>query len=150
MDYTKRIHSLEKKYSSTNVAKDEALSSETIYQINHTYNKNQQKRRVDAILNNVKNKDSIKEEVHNIVKNVKLKTLCWNCKEEQIIAIIILYVQRTRNNQFRVNRSKLWNDYNITWKKYSLIIERLLQWSRERQRVEIKEVERFDDDYIMR
>lgn len=150
MSYRNHIHNLEKKYSKTNVAKDEILNPETITQINETYQRNQQKRRVDAILNNIKNKDSIKKEVHEIIGNVKLKSLCYNCREEQIIAIIILYVQRTRNHKYRIDRTRLWNEYELTWLKYSLIIERLLQWTREQQRVHVKEVERFDDPIIRR
>ena len=150
MSYANDIRKLERKYSETNISRDEILSTESIRRINKNYDKNQQKRRVDAILNNVKNKDSIKEEVHNIIWNVQLKSLCWNCKEEQIIAVVILYVQRTRNNQYRVNRTGLWREYDLTWEKYALIVERLLKWTREQQRVHIKEVERFEDDYITR
>ena len=150
MSYANDIRKLERKYSETNISRDEILSTDSIRRINKNYDKNQQKRRVDAILNNVKNKDSIKEEVHNIIWNVQLKSLCWNCKEEQIIAVVILYVQRTRNNQYRVNRTGLWREYDLTWEKYALIVERLLKWTREQQRVHIKEVERFEDDYITR
>ena len=126
MSYKNDIQKLEKKYSETNVAKGEVLNRQSIRRINDNYNKNQQKRRVDAILNNVKNKDAIKKEVHNIVKHVKLKTLCYNCKEEQIIAIIILYVQRRRNSSYRVETTALWKHNDLTWQKYSLILERLL------------------------
>lgn len=135
MKYSNRIRNLERKYSETNVSKGEVLNTDTIRKINKTYNKNQQKRRVDAILNNIRNKDSIKEEVHDIIRNVELKSLCWNCREEQIIAIIILYVQRTRNNKYRVDRTSLWKEYDLTWLKYSLIIERLLKWTREQQEI---------------
>lgn len=145
MRYDKRIQTLEKRHSETNIGKDEILSQSTIRKINQTYNKNQQKRRVDALLNNVRNKDSIKEEVHEIIGDVKLKTLCYNCSEEQIIAIIILYVQRTRNPKHRIDRTRLWREYDITWLKYSLILERLLKFTREKTPVKIKQVERFDD-----
>lgn len=135
-EYKNRINYLEKKYSQTNVAMGEKLFPNTVREINQTYNKNQQKRRVDAILNNITNKDSIKEEVHNIIQNVQLKTLCKNCKEEEIIAIIILYVQRTRNPQYRVNRTGLWKKYDLTWVKYALIMERLLKYTREKTKIQ--------------
>ena len=138
MRYDKHIQNLEKRHSETNIGKDEVLFPSTISKINQTYNKNQQKRRVDAILNNVRNKNSIKEEVHEIIGDVKLKTLCYNCPEEQIIAIIILYVQRTRNPKQRIDRTKLWKEYDITWLKYSLILERLLKFTREKTPVKIK------------
>lgn len=149
MSYKNRIRNLEKKYSETNVAKDEILSADSIRRINKTYSQNQQKRRVDAILNNVKNKDSIKEEVHDITKNVCLKDLCKNCKEEQIIAIIILYVQRTRNCEYRINRTQLWRKYEIDWLKYSLIIERLLAWTRE-HKTYIKNDDKVDNEDFIR
>lgn len=145
MSYNKRIKYLEKKYSETHLAKDEKLFPDTIRQMRKTYNKNQQKRRVDTILNNVKNKDSIKAEVHDIIGNVELKSLCRNCKEEQIIAVIILYVQRSRNTSYRIERTALWREHELDWLKYSLIMERLLKWTREQKKLELREVERFDD-----
>ena len=149
MSYSNRIRNLERKYSETNVSEGEVLNTDTVRRINQKYNKNQQKRRVDAILNNIKNKDSIKEEVHDIVKNVELKSLCWNCREEQIIAIIILYVQRTRNSKYRVDRTSLWREYELSWLKYSLIIERLLKWTREQQTM-IKTDRKVDNEDLIR
>lgn len=149
MSYQKRIENLEKKYSETNISKGEMLFPSTIRKINKTYDKNQQKRRVDAILNNVKNKDSIKKEVHDITKNITLKDLCKNCKEETIIAVIILYVQRTRNPQYRINRTGLWVKYDVTWLKYSLIIERLLKWTRENKTF-IKNDDKVDNEDLIR
>jgi len=149
LSYSNRIRNLERKYSETNVSKDEVLNTDTVRRINQKYNKNQQKRRVDAILNNIKNKDSIKEEVHDIIKNVELKSLCWNCREEQIIAIIILYVQRTRNSKYRVDRTSLWREYELSWLKYSLIIERLLKWTREQQTM-IKTDRKVDNEDLIR
>ena len=148
MNYKNRIRNLERKYSQTNISAGEVLNTESIRKINKNYNQNQQKRRVDAILNNVKNKESIKKEVHDITKNVCLKDLCKNCKEELIISCIILYVQRTRNPQYRIDRTSLWNKYEITWLKYSLIVERLLQWTRE-NKTYIKNDDKVDnEDFI--
>lgn len=138
LSYKNHIRNLEKKYSETNIAQGEVLNTDTIRRINKKYNKNQQKRRVDAILNNVRNKDSIKEEVHDIIGDVELKSLCWNCREEQIIAIIILYVQRARDSKYRIDRTGLWRRYELSWLKYSLIVERLLKWTRERTVVNSK------------
>ena len=133
MSYQNRIKSLEKKYSQTNVAKDEALSKATIKRINKNYYDNQRRRRVDGMLNEVRNRDTIKEEVHDIVWNVELKELCYNCSEELILAVIILYVQKSRNSDYRVERTNLWKKYGLTWRKYGLIMERLLRWTREQQ-----------------
>lgn len=147
MNYKRHIQNLEKRYSETNIGKGEVLSDETKKRINKNYYDNQQKRRVDAILNNVKNKDSIKEEVHDIVKNYKLKELCKNCREEQIIAAIILYVQKSRNPSFRVDWTSLWKEYALTWRKYSLIIERLLKQTRERTK--IKTDKKVDNEQLI-
>ena len=147
-DYHRRINYLEKKYSETNISKGEVLSNESVRRINRNYDKNQQKRRVDAILNNIKNKDSIKEEVQEIIKNVQLKSLCYNCSEEQIIAVIILYVQRARNNQYRIDRTNLWRVYELSWTKYSLIIERLLKWTREQQRIKTNKLVDLNEDMV--
>ncbi len=130
MSYSNRIKSLERKYSETNVSKGECLPKSRISKINKDYYKNQQRRRVDTILNNVKNKDSIKEEVHDIVKHNTLKELCYNCKEETIIAAIILYVQHNRNRHYRIESTGLWANYDLSWRKYSVIVERLLMKER--------------------
>ena len=137
MNYKTRIKILEKKYSETNVSKGEHLSKERISKINKDYYKNQQRRRVDTILNNVKNKDSIKEEVHDIVKYNTLKELCYNCKEETIIAAIILYVQHNRNRKYRIEQSGLWANYGLSWRKYSVIVERLLMNERKSKPVKV-------------
>lgn len=126
-----RIEKNLKKYSETNIAQGEALPKATISRINKNYNTNQQKRRVDTILNNVRNKDSIKEEVYQIINEIpSLKKLCVNCKEELIISVIILYVLKSRNPRYHIERTALWKTYKLDWKKYSLIIGRLLQESR--------------------
>ena len=139
MDYEKKIKKLEKEFSETNIRRGESLSPSTRSKINKNYYDNQQKRLVDAILNNIKNKDSIKEEVHNIVENISLKELCKNCKEETIIAAIIVYCLKTRDSRFKPDRSKIWNRYGLTWQKYSLIVTRLLQKTREETKVRTKQ-----------
>ena len=127
----KRIQNLEKTYSETNIAKGERLSDSTKSRIYKNWYDNQKKRLVDTVLNDVKNKEGIREEVHNIVKNVNLNELCRKCSSEVIIAVIILYVQKSRNPAFYVNRTRLWREYGLDWLKYSLILERLVQKSRE-------------------
>lgn len=132
MDNYRRIKHLEKKYSSTNVAMGEMLPKSTIKRINKKYNDNQKRRRVDGILNKVKNRDSIKEEVHQIVADIPLKSLCYNCKEELVIAAIILYVSKSRIKGYRIDRTALWNEYNLDWQKYALIVTNLAKESRKR------------------
>lgn len=139
-----RIQRLQKKYSETNISQGEILSESSIRKINKKYRDNQLKRRVDGVLNHVRNKDSIKEEVHQIIDDLpNLTVLCRGCKEELIISVIILYVLKTRNPRYHVERTSLWNKYDITWQKYSLIISRMLQESRKSKKLpyqyEIKE-----------
>lgn len=126
-----RIKNLEKKYSETNIAPQEIVSSGLRQQINHNYYTNQQRRLVDAILNEIPNKSAVKKEVHDIVANVTLKDLCRTCKEEMIISVIILYCLNNYYTDFRVERHRLWSEYNITWRKYGLIIANLLTKTRE-------------------
>lgn len=127
-----RIKYLQRKYSETNIAQGEVLPKQRISQINKTYNDNQKRRRVDGILNKVKNRDSIKEEVHQIVNEIPLKSLCYNCKEELVIAAIILYVSKTRIKGYRIDRTALWNEYNLDWQKYALIVTNLAKETRSR------------------
>ena len=131
-----RIHYLERTYSETNVAKGEVLSSPTVRRINKNYYDNQRRRRVDGILNDVRNRDTIKEEVHGIISELpNLNILCKGCDEEIIISSIILYVQKSRNYQYRVDRTSLWNKYNLTWQKYALIISNLLKETRKTRKI---------------
>lgn len=131
MGYWNYIKNLEKWYSETNVSKGEELTRETRSVIDKNYKKNQRKRRIDVILNNVKNKNSLKEEVHDLADNLNFQKVCRTCKEETIIAVIILYVQRRKNPRFRIEQSRLWREYNLSWRLYGLIIERLLKLERE-------------------
>lgn len=127
----RRIKYLEKKYSETNIGMGEELFKPSIQRINKNYYNNQKKRRVDGILNEVKNRNSIKEEVHQIAASTSFKNLCYNCPEEQIIAAIILYVNKTRTKEYRIDRTALWTQYELDWKRYALIISNLLQITRE-------------------
>lgn len=149
MNYKNRIKHLERKYKETSIAKDEMLSNDSIRKINKRYEKNQRKRRIDSILNNVKNKDSIKEEVHNIADEIPIKKICRNCQEGEVIAIVILYVQRTRNSNYRIDRTALWKEYKVSWRKYSLIVERLLEWTR-KEKTFIKNDDKVDNEDFVR
>lgn len=132
MDYERRINYLQKKYSETNVGMGEELFKPSIQRINKNYYSNQQRRRVDGILNKARNRNTVKEEVHQIVADYPVKSLCYNCKEDEIIAAIILYVSRARVKSYRIDRTALWNEYNLTWQKYALIVTNLLREVRAR------------------
>ena len=131
-----RIQKLQREYSETNIKKGEILPNHTVSRINKNYRNNQRKRRVDGLLNHVRNKDMIKEEVHQIVDDIpSLTTICRGCKEEVIISAIILYVLKSRDPRYHVERHGLWKKYELTWQRYSLIISRLLQESRKSKKL---------------
>ena len=131
-----RIEKLQREFSETNIKKGEMLSSETRSRINKNYKKNQLHRRVDGVLNHIRNKDTVKDEVHQIIDDLPtLQDLCRGCKEEVIISVIILYTLKSRNPRYYVERTSLWNKYGLTWQKYSLIVSRLLQASRESKKL---------------
>lgn len=132
MDNERRINYLQKKYSETNVGMGEELFKPSIQRINKNYYSNQQRRRVDGILNKARNRNTVKEEVHQIVADYPVKSLCYNCKEDEIIAAIILYVSRARVKSYRIDRTALWKEYNLTWQKYALIVTNLLREVRAR------------------
>jgi len=122
-----RIEKNQKKYGDTNIAKDELVSQGFRAEINRNYYSNQQRRVVDAVLNNVRNKDVVKEDVHYLVKHFGVNNLCHTCKEEVVIAILILYCFKSINNTYRVERTSLWKMYDLNWRTYSLVITNLLR-----------------------
>ena len=128
----RRIKYLQKKYSETNVGMGEELFKPSIQRLNRNYYNTQQKRRVDGILNKANNRNTVKEEVHQIVADIPVKSLCYNCKEDEIIAAIILYVSRARVKSYRIDRTALWREYNLSWQKYALIVTNLLREVRAR------------------
>ena len=132
MDYERRIKYLQKKYSETNVGMGEELFKPSIQRINKNYYSNQQRRRVDGVLNKTRNRNAVKEEVHQIVADIPVKSLCYYCKEEEVIAAIILYVSRARVKSYRIDRTALWKEYNLSWQKYALIVTNLLREVRAR------------------
>lgn len=71
------------------------------------------------------NKFEIKE-VQDIILQIKdFKKLCANCSNEQIIIIMCLRTKRRYNKKAEIDRYKVWNEYKITWKMYSLISDRI-------------------------
>ena len=146
--YKNRIKNLEKKYTETNVAQGEVLKKDTISQINKNYNKKLQKRRIDSILSEVFNRDSIKNEVHDIIDDYGLKELCKNCKDELIISCIILYVTKMRNTNYKIENSPLWKKYDLTWRKYSLIVSRLCYKAREERNIRTNKYYVDNEDFV--
>lgn len=129
-----RIKYLEKKYSETNVAKGECLTKETIYNINKNYQDKLKKRQIDSLLNEIRNPLTVKDEVYGICDEVdNLKQLCRTCSIEQIITVVILYVQRLHNPRLIEEDTHIWRKYKLTWKRYALITSRILTITRKRR-----------------
>lgn len=134
MDYkTNRINKLKYEFGESNLNSKEIVSSEYRREINKKYKEKQDIFIIDSVLCQLDNhvRKMIKEEVYNICNSFRLKELCYNCKIEVIISIIILYVWKSRYSQLREDRTALWKKYDLTWKKYGLIIGNILRKTRE-------------------
>lgn len=126
-----RINRLLDKYSQYNVNQGEKLYGDTRRTINKNYYNTQKKHLIDQLLNEINNPNTVKTEVYGIIREFdNLKVLCRTCKVEQIVAVIILYVQRLHNPVMKEERTRLWNHYDLSWKLYSRIIARLLRETR--------------------
>ena len=126
-----RINRLLDKYGQYNVNQGEKLYGDTRRTINKNYYNTQKKHLVDQLLNEINNPLTVKSEVYGIIQEFdNLKVLCRKCKVEQIIAVIILYVQRLHNPVMKEERTRLWNHYDLSWKLYGRVIARLLRETR--------------------
>lgn len=126
-----RIQNLLNKYDNYNVNQGEKLYGETRRKINKNYYGSQRTHLIDSLLTEINNPHTVKNEVYGIIKEIDdLKVLCRKCKLEQIIAVIILYVQRTHNPVMKEERTRLWNHYELSWKLYSRVLARLLRETR--------------------
>ena len=134
MSYEKRIKRLQYEYGETNLNSKELVSPAYRKQINRKYYEKQNIFIIDGVLAELEPNvmRMIKKEVYQICNSVKLKDLCWNCKIEVIISIIILYVWKTRHNKLRIEQTRLWKKYDLDWRKYALVMSKLLQKTRER------------------
>ena len=144
--YENRIRYLERKYNDYNVAPGEILSKHSRQKIDKNYNQLQRKIQIDYILNEINNPRTVRDEVYNILLSENLQDLCRRCKIEQIIAIIILYVQRLHNNNLKEEKTKLWNKYDLSWKLYGRIISRLLTKTRKNKVIDYEYRNNFYND----
>ena len=128
-----RLKHLEYEYGETNLNSDEIVSKAYRSQINRKYKEKQDIFIIDSVLYQLDPnvQKMIKTEVYQICNNVRFKELCYNCAIEEIIACIILYVWKTRHKKLREEQTGLWRKYNLSWRKYALVLGRLLQKTRE-------------------
>lgn len=129
MDYSTHIRYLENKYKDTNVAMGECLSKEERSRINKKYYDEKVRwRQVQGVLNGANVNSGVEKEVHQITGSLdSLKQLCPRCKEEQIIAVVVLYVQRGFNNRLQEDKTALWRKFGLDWKLYGRIVANLLR-----------------------
>ena len=128
-----RLRYLEYEFGETNLNSQEIVSKEYRSEINKKYKAKQDIFIIDSVLNLLQPHVAkmIKKEVYAICNSFVLKELCYNCKVEVIIAIIILYVWKSRYKQLREEQTKIWKHYNLTWRKYALILGNILRKTRE-------------------
>ena len=128
-----RLKHLQYEYGETNLNSKEIVSATYRSEINRKYKAKQDIFIIDSVLSQLEPnvQRMIKEEVYQICNNVRFKDLCYNCPIEQIITVIILYVWKTRHKTLREDQSRLWSKYDLSWRKYALVLGRLLQKTRE-------------------
>lgn len=134
MDYERRIQKLEYEFGETNLNSQELVSPTYRKKINRRYYEKQNIFIIDGVLAELEPHvmRMIKQEVYQICNSVRLKELCYNCKIEAIIAMVILYVWKTRHQKLRIEQTRLWKKYDLTWRKYALVLGKLLQKTREK------------------
>ena len=143
MDYKKRIKKLEYEFGETNLNSQELVSPTYRKEINKKYYKKQNVFIIDGVLSELEPnvRKMLKTEVYQICNSFRLKELCWNCKVEAIIATIILYVWKTRHKKLRIEQTRLWKKYDLSWRRYALIMSRLLQETRAKGVIQPKEID---------
>ena len=133
-----RVEYLLNRYTATHITTNECVSKEYKAKVDKTRHENSKRIQIEYLLNEINNPHTVRDEVHDICKEIgNLKILCRTCKVEQIIAVIILYVQRIHNNKIAEEKTRLWNHYDLSWKLYSRIIARLLVETR-KNRISMK------------
>ena len=136
MNYQKtknRLDYLSNEFSESNMNSKEIISPTLRSEINKKYKEKQDTFDIDRVLNLTKPyvQKMVKEEVYQICNSFQLVELCYNCKIEVIISVIILYVWKRRNSHLKEEQTVLWRKYRLTWRKYGLIVGRLLEKTRE-------------------
>lgn len=132
-----RLNYLSNEFSETNLNSKELVSPTYRSQINKNYKEKQDIFIIDSVLALVQPNvmRMVKEEVYQICNSFVLKELCYNCKIEVIISIIILYVWKSRYKGLKEERTALWRKYELNWKTYCLIISNILRKTRENSKL---------------
>ena len=128
-----RIKRLQYEFAESNLNSKELVSPLYRSKIDKKYKEKQDIFIIDSVLNLVEPnvQKMVKKEVYQICSQFRLKDLCYNCKIEVIIAIIILYVWKSRYHGLKEEYTGLWKKYDLTYRKYALVLGRILQKTRE-------------------
>ena len=128
-----RVKHLEYEFGETNLNSKEIVSKAYRSEINRKYKEKQDIFIIDSVLSELDNhvRKMVKEEVYQICNSVRFKELCYNCPIEEILSYIILYVWKTRNKTLKEDKTHIWKKHNLSWRRYALILGRLLQKTRE-------------------
>ena len=126
-----RVQYLLNKYKINKISAGELVSKEYKAKVDKQIHKRHKRNDIEKILNDINNPATVRDEVYAICDEIDdLKKLCRTCKFEQIVSVIVLYVQRLYNPVMREEKTRLWNKYELTWKLYARIIARLLRETR--------------------
>ena len=86
---------------------------------------NDKKRILNYISNCCNLNDFEKQECLDIITRIEnFDILCKNCSSEQIISVICLRTKK-KYRKTEIERHKIWEDYNLTWKRYITISDRI-------------------------
>lgn len=108
--------------------KYEKLNEKLIRYAEPTINVNLKDKLVDAevIAKEIKLNSFEINEVKDIISKIKdLKKLCANCNSDLILAVICFRTKRRYNKRCHIERYADWKKYNINWRIYSLISDRI-------------------------
>lgn len=108
--------------------KFEKLNEKMIKYTEPTINVSIKNKLIDAELigNQIKLNSFEVNEVKDIISKIKdLKKLCANCNSDLIIAVICFRTKRRYNKRCHIERYSAWEKYNLNWRIYSLISDRI-------------------------
>lgn len=77
------------------------------------------------------NKNQQKQVLYLVNEIKNIKQLCRNCSFETIVTIISLHYIRRDDPRKHIDRYSVWYKENLSWTKYSRVIDRLFEYAQE-------------------
>lgn len=131
-----RIRFLENKYAPHKLSKDEKVSKEYKSEINCKQYKLRRYFEVKSIAHKYNFNTFIVEKTMFIIEKVgDIKNLHRRAKIEQIIASILLFSKFEDLVTGDVDKTQMWEDYDLNWKLYSIVIANLLKYYRKNEKI---------------